>query len=116
MLARFAVSLAIAVAPLVAQAGGAAGAGTSSAAVQVEQAEARLSARYLQLWNHFDAAARARFAADERHWLNVTRFDEQSNCVAQHSEPTEQIIAACRAAVVERRLGALERIQVAAKS
>lgn len=117
MFTRFAFALVVAVAPLAAHADDlVARPGASLAAVEAERAEARLSQRYAQLWSTFDAAARARFAAGERHWLNVTRFEEQSRCVARHSEPSAHIVAACRAAVVERRLGALERFQLASKN
>jgi hypothetical protein len=75
-------------------------------------AQAALSERYTQLWSQLPAAARADFARRERHWLHVTRWNEQQRCVAAHPgalPPAErdELAAHCLAEVTQRHLNGL---------
>lgn len=75
-------------------------------------AQAALSERYTQLWSQLPVVARADFARRERHWLHVTRWDEQQRCVDAHPgalPPAERadLAAHCLAEVTLRRLNGL---------
>ncbi len=98
----------------------------SAADAAAAQAQSALSARYAQLWQTLDAAGRARLSASERHWLAVTRWQEQRRCVEQREAQTsaaanetdsqrEDLESGCLAAVTLRRVQALASTAVAAR-
>ena len=81
----------------------------SPAEARAEQAMARLSSQYQQLWAGMTPAQKRAFSLDERRWLNLGRWDEQKRCVARASTAgselrDDELIAACQAEVLEQRL------------
>jgi hypothetical protein len=94
--------------------------GDAAAAWQATQraaaAQQALSDRYTAIWSKLDATQKARFAAQERAWLNEGRQQEQQACVARAGARTEFVARTCEADVFERRLGGLAAPQRIASS
>jgi uncharacterized NAD(P)/FAD-binding protein YdhS len=91
----------------------------SPAEHRAHDALAALSARYTALWTQMPAAERPGFAREQRHWLHVTRWEEQRRCAEAHPGAAgggrDEIAAACLAEVTLRHLNTLPQTALAAR-
>jgi hypothetical protein len=84
----------------------------SPAERRAHEAQAALSERYTQLWTQMPAAERPAFARAQRHWLHVTRWEEQRRCAQAQAATAPAADAAalasdCLAEVTQRHLRSL---------
>ena len=83
--------------------------------LRAQQAQAALSARYAQLWAVLDDEPRRAFAAEQRRWINVARWQAQQACLAQRSVRDEAAAADCLAEVTLARLQTLPALRLTSR-
>jgi uncharacterized protein YhaN len=84
----------------------------SPAEIRAHAAEATLSDRYTRLWTQMPAAERAAFSQTQRHWLHVTRWEEQRRCTEARlanvpASEASEVAANCLAEITLRHLQTL---------
>lgn len=97
---------------------GAALAQPSAAEARAQHAQVILSERYAQLYASLPADERRQFAAAERRWLNVGRWDELRNCLRVRApidaRDEAEAAAVCLADATEARVQRLASARIVA--